>query len=108
MPTENNFIVVACIEVEQPIGKFYIAAIDSKDLAEISFADRIRIEEGKRELETVSGLERPLSAKRVLEIQKYVSNVDASFPTGIILAINAEDAQYDPSAKTLSIRRAHE
>jgi DGQHR domain-containing protein len=36
-----------------------------------------------------------------------VRNVDASFPTAIILAISSEDATYDPKTKTMSVRDAN-
>lgn len=95
-------IKVDCIEVTQPIGSFYIGSIDSADLVRISYADVRRIEE--RDVEVLSGIERPLSMKRVIELRKYVKNVDASFPTGIILAIDAENATYDPHSRTMTIK----
>ncbi|MDT8071036.1 MAG: DGQHR domain-containing protein [Terriglobia bacterium] len=102
-PTEQ-WITVSCIELVQPIGKFYIGAIDCHDLVRISFADRRRIEKGERDIEIISGIQRPLSNKRVEELQKYVNSVDASFPTGIIIAINADDAEYDERTHVMRIR----
>jgi DGQHR domain-containing protein len=103
---QSDWITISCIEVEQPIGKFYIGAIDSKDVVRISFADRRKIETGERDIEIVSGIQRPLAPRRVEEIRKYVTNIDASFPTGIILAIKAEDAEYDADTKMMRIRNA--
>ena len=40
---DTEWIRVPCIELQQPIGKFYIGAIDSHELVKISFADRRRI-----------------------------------------------------------------
>jgi len=85
----------------QPIGTFYIGSIDSADLVRISVADVRRIED--RDVEVLSGIERPLSLKRVTELRKYVANVDASFPTGIILAVESEHAQYDRNLRTMVI-----
>ena len=102
--SEDKWITVSCIQLQQPIGTFYIAGIPSKQLAEISFADRARIEGGDREIEAVSGIQRPLSMKRVAELKKYVTSVDACFPTGVILAVSGEDAQFDEVSSTMSIR----
>jgi DGQHR domain-containing protein len=94
-------IKMDCIEVTQPIGTFYIGSIDSSDLVRISYSDVRRIED--RDIEVLSGIERPLSLKRVTELRKYVKNVDASFPTAIILALDSEHAAYDPITRTMVI-----
>lgn len=94
-------IKIDCIEVTQPIGTFYIGSIISKDLVHISYADVRRIEE--RDVEVLSGIERPLSLKRVAELRKYVTNIDASFPTAIILSVSSEHATYDSRSHTMSI-----
>ncbi len=98
---EVKKIKIDCIEVTQPIGTFYIGSMDSADLVQISYADVRRIEE--RDVEVLSGIERPLSQKRVTELRKYVKNIDASFPTGIILAIEPENAAYDRDTHTMTI-----
>jgi DGQHR domain-containing protein len=100
----GEWIDVPCVELEQPIGKFYIGAIDSHDLVKISFADRRRIEKGERDIEIISGIQRPLAPKRINELRKYVTSIDASFPTGIILAIAAEDADYNPKTHVMKIK----
>jgi DGQHR domain-containing protein len=100
----GEWIDVPCIELEQPIGKFYIGAIDSHDLVKISFADRRRIEKGERDVEIISGIQRPLAPKRINELRKYVTSIDASFPTGIIVAISAEDADYDAKTHVMRIK----
>lgn len=100
MPDEGR-IEISCLEVAQPIGKFYIGKIRSADLVRISFADVRRIED--RDIEVLSGIQRPLSMKRVLELRKYVNNIDASFPTAIILAIDPEHVIYDRNTKTMFI-----
>jgi DGQHR domain-containing protein len=101
---DDKWITFSCIQITQPIGSFYIGVIDSVDLVRISFADRRTIHERKREIEVVSGIQRQLSEKRVEELRKYVLNVDASFPTGIILAANSEDAEFDPKTSTIRLR----
>lgn len=102
--TEAEWIHIPCIELEQPIGKFYIGAIDCHELVKISFADRRRIEKGERDIEIISGIQRPLAPKRISELRKYVTSIDAAFPTAIILAIDAADAVYDSKNHLMRIR----
>jgi DGQHR domain-containing protein len=95
--SEKN-IVIKCIEVSQPIGTFYIGSIDWLDLRDIAWADIRRIiREDKSEIEQYFGMQRDLSPKRVKEIAQYVTNIDATFPSSIILAINSmtKDEQDD-------------
>lgn len=99
-------IIVPVLEVKQPIGKFFLGVIEARDLAAISFAD-IRKPDG-RDLEQYIGIQRDLSEGRVSEIKKYVHNVDACFPTGIILAISDKDVEQirtQDGAHALAIRR---
>jgi len=100
---DQNLISFKCIEVIQPIGTFYIGSIDSSDLVHISYSDVRRMEE--RDVEVLSGIERPLSMKRVGELRRYVKNIDASFPTGIILAIDSDNAEYIKATGTMTIKR---
>ena len=95
-----------CLEVEQPIGTFYIGVIDSRDLVAISYAD-VRRPDG-REIERYIGTQRDLSEGRVAEIKQYVTNIDSCFPTSIILAINSEYAEYDEQNKLLNIKKDKE
>lgn len=90
MPNNNqhNYITVPCIKVDQPIGGFYVAAIGYKDLLKISYADVRRLETHSTGLERYIGIQRLLSPGRVKEIQNYVTLVDATFPTGIIVQID--------------------
>lgn len=82
-----------CLPVEQPIGKFYIAAIPYKALIDISYSDVRRLEK-EREVETYLGIQRPLQKKRVVELQEYVNTFDACFPTAIIIAIDGRCAEF--------------
>jgi len=92
-----------CLPVTQPVGTFFIGVMDASDLISISFAD-VRRPEG-REIERYIGTQRELSENRVKELEKYVTNVDASFPTGIILSVRGDDAEYDEKAGILSLRK---
>ncbi|MBK7107221.1 MAG: DGQHR domain-containing protein [Ignavibacteriae bacterium] len=94
---ENQKIEIKCIEVNQPIGQFYIGVMKHQDLVKISYADIRRLDSGdeKREVEIYSGIQRELSQKRVLEISKYVNLVDATFPSSVILHLNNTDVEYN-------------
>lgn len=88
--SESKYIKVKCIEIEQPIGVFYMAAIDWKDVKTIARADIRRIEKGEGgKVETYLGMQRRLSKSRVKEIGRYVRNIDATFPTAILLHISS-------------------
>jgi len=99
---KENYICFKCIEIFQPIGKFYIGVIDHDKLIKISYKDIRRIE--KRDVEKYLGIERPLSPPRVKELQKYVNFVDATFPTSVILAIQPENAEYIEEDSMMRIR----
>ncbi len=94
---EEQKIVLKCLVVKQPIGKFYVGVISHEDLVKISYADIRRLEVGdeKREVEVYSGIQRELSINRVKEISKYVNLVDATFPSSVILQISEKDVEFD-------------
>jgi DGQHR domain-containing protein len=104
MSSDQGWISITCIQIQQPIGHFYIAVIPSAELVRISFADRRRILERQREIEVVSGIQREISPKRVTELKQYVTTKDACFPTGVIVAIASENAKFDPATSTIKIR----
>ena len=43
----SDKIKIQCIKVEQPIGLFYVRAIDAKDILAISFAESAESNSGK-------------------------------------------------------------
>lgn len=100
MPTGPRFSF-RCIEVRQPVGVFYVAAMPADDLVDISWADIRNIEDSA--LDTYLGIQRRLSPERVKELTDYVRTVDASFPTSIIVAVRGEDAQFDETRAVMSL-----
>ena len=103
--TNEEWITFECIEVAQPLGTFYVGCIDYKDLRKISYSDVLRIEKHeKREFEKYLGIERPLSPKRVTQLQKYVNTIDATFPTSIIIHLSSDDVEYDEASKIMKIK----
>lgn len=100
---KDETISFKCIEVEQPIGTFYIGAIPAADIVAIAEADIRRIE--ARDIEKIVGIQRELNPGRVKKIKQYVGNVDATFPTSVILAVSSDDTNYDKTNRTMRIRR---
>lgn len=105
---ENDSITIKCLQITQPIGSFYIGVMSFGDLVRISYADVRRLERERRDVESYLGIERPLSAKRVEELKRYVNTLDATFPTGVILAISSEHAEFDPRAGQMRITAGSE
>src|SRR5713226_4979754 len=99
----GDHINFSCIKVTQPIGTFYIGAIDARDLYEIAYADVRRIQE--RDVESYLGIQRELSQTRVNELHQYVQTVDATFPTSIIIAVSSDNAIFDDASMEMRIRR---
>lgn len=103
--TNEEWISFECIEVVQPLGNFYVGCIGHKDLMKISFSDVLRIERHeKREFEEYIGIERPLSSRRVAQLQKYVNTIDATFPTSIIIHLSSQDVEYNEASKIMKIK----
>ena len=88
--------------ITQPIGEFYVGAIDSQRLCEITYVDVRRLK-GEREFETYLGIQRRLDEKRAEEISGYVNTIDACFPTAVIIAVSGQCAQFDESKRELTL-----
>ncbi len=117
----HDYITVKCIEIKQPIGTVYVATIDWNEVCNIAYTDirRIEKEKGSR-VESYLGMQRRLSDGRVKEIARYVQNVDATFPTSIILHISSygltnegtnheeevRNISFDSETSEMKIRRA--
>ena len=78
------------LEVNQPIGTFYIGSLKAVEL--LSITKTIRRGDGK-------GVQRELSKDRVRGIQQYCQDPDATFPTPIILAIETTGKTYIRESK---------
>ncbi len=97
---KNDDLRIPCIKIKQPIGEYYIGKIKAKDLCDITYVDRRRIDEEKGN-DSYLGVQRPLSKSRVKQLSEYVNTIDACFPTGIILSIPGNCAQYDAKKSEL-------
>ena len=96
-----NNITINVLQVKQPIGTFYIASIHCYTVAQMATADVRRMED--RDMEKYLGIQRPLKDERVKQLQRYVKTVDATFPTGVILAIDEKCASLDEDSGELTI-----
>ena len=96
-------IRVPSLQVQQPIGQFYVAVMKRDDVLRLAWSDVRRIAD--EELADYIGIERDLDPRRVEELARYVKTVDASFPTSIILAIAQDDLiNYDATTGIMEIR----
>lgn len=103
------------IEVNQPIGKFYVASIKCRDLLEIARYDIRRIERDEaNDIDNYFGIQRKPASGRLKEISEYVRFIDATFPNNIVIAvksvenIDAEEPVRNIKVESgkISIRRA--
>ena len=94
-------LYIDAIKMEQPIGEFYVGAMDQHDLRQISIFDMRRIE---NDLDDYIGIQRKLSDDRVIEIGKFVNTIDATFPTSVVLAVPGDCVSYDPDKKRLALK----
>lgn len=76
---------IAIIKIVQPIGTFYISALNAEIVCRITTVER---REYDNENNTSMGIQRAISTKRVNDIAKYTNDPDATFPTPIIISIN--------------------
>jgi len=82
---------VLLIEVNQPIGTFYLSALAASVILKITNVHPRKYEEATAI--TGGGVQRNVSVSRVREISEYCSDPDATFPTPIIISVN-DNAEY--------------
>lgn len=78
---------ISVIPFDQPAGSFLLAAMSASDVIRISRADPRKFD--KITMDTIGGIQREPSGKRIREIAEYAHTVDATFPTPIILALDS-------------------
>lgn len=84
-----KYIKSKFIKVKQPLGDFYIGKMKFGELLKIAYADVRRIERDEQTgYESYFGIQRNLSEKRINEISNYVTTLDATFPSSVLLAID--------------------
>lgn len=100
---DERSVTFSCLKIRQPIGEFFIAVIRSDILCEIAKFDVRRVLQDERDIERYLGIQRPLKGKRVNDLEKYVRYFDATFPTSIIISVEAECAYYDENSNTMTL-----
>jgi DGQHR domain-containing protein len=91
----DRAVVFPVMRVTQPIGSFFVGKMSAKELIDISWFD-VRRKSGDTDLDEYLGIQRRVSAERVIEIAKYVTLSDATFPTAVILAVEGRCVEIVP------------
>ena len=88
---DKDFIFILCQKVVQPIGALYVGALSWQSINKIALVHpRIFLGYDDKGDEIYAGIQRELSPERQKEISKYITDVDATFPTAILLNIPIE------------------
>lgn len=91
------------LKVTQPIGDIFLASIPWNVITRIAHFDVRRVIQAERDVERYLGIQRPLDAGRVKQLESYVNFVDASFPTAIIVAVDDRYAAYSDDSKCITL-----
>lgn len=85
------------IAITQPVGTFYLGRVKASDLR-----DAVTI---NRKSDSAIGIQRDLISDRLKEIQSYCRDVDATFPTSIILSVETslEEVRFEINDNRLHI-----
>ena len=89
----NEYVVLLCQKVVQPIGDLYTTCIDWQTLKRIAYSfPRVLMGKDETGKEEYAGIQRLLSPERVVEITSYVNrDTSATFPSSIIINIPIEE-----------------
>ncbi len=84
---------LSAIRVVQPLGQFFVIALDAATLRAVTYMDATRIAKVDRTsfLYSLLGAQRQPSFRRARQIAKYINTVEAAFPNSLILAANYID-----------------
>src|ERR1035441_1723387 len=96
---DSRFVEFRCLRVKQPMGDFFIGAMNAEDLCGITKRDFRRLNTE----DTYLGIQRKVDSVRVNEIRNYVSTQDARFPTAVILAVSGVCAEYREETGSLRL-----
>lgn len=98
---DKTEIIIPVVKITQPIGSFFIGSLSAQELVSISYSDVRRIDNEQRDVEKYLGIQRPLDKDRIKQIKKYLLSPDASFPTGVILAVDQRCTEFDESGQLI-------
>jgi DGQHR domain-containing protein len=80
------------IPFEQPIGNFILSVMPAEEIIRISYAHPRKYDVDRQV--SSGGIQRHVSAERVIEIADYSESVDAAFPTPILLSIDSNYCKF--------------
>lgn len=87
----SQYISLKTIRVQQKIGAFFLAKLTPKSLRLIQNKKLSRIENAEL------GIQRDLKDPKIKEITEYLKTADATFPNTIIIAIQNDPLEIEPS-----------
>ncbi len=90
-------VTLPAIQLEQPVGKFFICSIPALALYEICKFD-IRKMSQSEGIDEFLGIQREVNPKRLSEIKHYITTQDATFPTAAIIAVDERCCAFAPLA----------
>ncbi|GAA0652675.1 DGQHR domain-containing protein [Sphingomonas ursincola] len=96
-------LTFSVMPVQQKSNEFYISSIPARELVSISYADVRRLAHEHRDVERYLGIQRPVNPARIQEIRTYLEGPDATFPTGIIVAIDDRCVELDRENGTMTV-----
>lgn len=85
MKTQEYFLKIPAIRIEQPLGEFYAVKFKARELLSLAYSEPAK---AGNELGVIDGTQRIEDTKRLREIGKYIDTVDSAFPNTIILGAN--------------------
>ena len=80
------------VKTKQPIGDFLLGSVDAYKLLEICKFDFRRIQD-RGGYKDFLGIQRKLDDKRVNKIAAYLKTMDATFPSSVIISVDARCAE---------------
>ena len=90
---------IPVFSVTQPIGQFYVGVIRADELLRICKFDYRRMQYNVGGYPEVLGIQRKLNEKRVDEIRRYLSTVDACFPTSVVISLDERCATIEETER---------
>jgi DGQHR domain-containing protein len=95
---DRKSISFPVISIKQPIGIFHIGVMKWQDLRDICWFDIRKINKEEGGIDDYLGIQREINLKRRAEIRQYVHNIDAVFPTAVVIAVEEVCASLAPIA----------
>lgn len=89
--TEKMPFRIPAIQVQQPIGVFYVASIDAKFLLNVCYSTPAKVIDSSESGYRFSGGQRARRSDRLKDIARYIGTDIATFPNSIIVGANYKE-----------------